>query len=166
MIQAQATIVGYAGKPCTLFSAYNEESEILVISKDTDFRRERREGCFVITNDPDIERDALFTEEQFHEAIGAYYALAQGISMDGKSSKLAFLNQVQRANPAQSIEKDGMDANGQKYRISENISCLQIAALATCWHFNQRFGTVQKMLDLSEQILELERFHYGDIITI
>lgn len=166
MIPSQATIAGYSGKPCTLFSAYDDDSSILVISVEADYRRERREGCMVITNDPDIERDLLVSEDNLRDAIEAYFSLAQGVALDGKSSKLAFMDKAQRANPANSIEKDGMDSSGQKYRISENISCAQIAALATCWYFSSRFSTVQKMLNMADDILNMERDHWHGIITI
>lgn len=166
MIPAQASIVGYHGRPCSLFSAYDEKELILTVSIELEYRRERREGCMVITNDPDIDRDTLFTEDDIKPAIEAYYAMAQGMSMDGKSSKLIYHNRAQRANPEQAIDKDGIDSNGQKFRIKEDITCAQIAALATCWYFQSRFGTVQKMLNMADSLWDLERLTSGMIITI
>ena len=37
-----------------------------------------------------------------------------------------------RANPESGIERDGVDANGARYRVSDAITNLQMAALATC----------------------------------
>jgi hypothetical protein len=162
----QTTIVGYGGKPCSLFSAYDEDSQVLVVSVEAEYRRQRRDGCLVITNDTDIERDSMFTEEDLKDAINAYFSLHAGVAIDGKSSKLVFADKAARANPANSIEKDGMDSSGQKFRISENITCAQIAALATCWHAASRSGTVNKMLEMIDDINAVQALHYGIIWTI
>jgi hypothetical protein len=166
MIPSQATIAGYHGKPCSLFSAYDEAAKILVISIEAEYQRRRRDGCMVITNDPDIPRDMLFATDDLKDAIEAYYAMYQGMAMDGKSSKLTFSERAQRANPGNAIEKDGMDANGPRYRIKDDIANAQIAALVTCWYFADRFGTVEKMLSMADSILELEQLHHGVILTI
>jgi hypothetical protein len=161
MISIQSSIVGYSGKPCSLFSAYDEESKVLVVSVEADYRRERRDGCLIITNDPDIERDMLFSEEDMKEAISSFFSLQGGMAMDNKSNRLVFADKAARANPAQSIEKDGMDANGQKYRISENITCAQIAALATCNYVISRHGTVEKMMVMTDVLADIEGNHWG-----
>jgi hypothetical protein len=166
MIPSQATIAGYHGKPCSLFSAYDESSMILVISVEAEYQRKRRTGCMVITNDPDIPRDMLFTTDDLKDAIEAYYAMYQGMAMDGKSSKLTFSERAQRANPGNAIEKDGMDSSGPRYRIKDDITNTQIAALVTCLYFAERFGTVDKMLNMADSILEIERLHHGVILTI
>ncbi|MFA5920163.1 MAG: hypothetical protein WC856_02580 [Methylococcaceae bacterium] len=162
----QTTIVGYSGKPCSLFSVYDNEAKVLVISVEAGYRRERRQDCMVITNDPDIERDGLFSEAELKESISAFFAMQAGVAIDGKSNRLVFSDKAARANPSQSIEKDGMDANGQRYRISESITCAQIAALATCWYADTRYGTVEKVLDMADSIRALEHLHYGGIWTI
>ena len=166
MIPIQATITGYFGKPCTLFSAYDQDAQVLVISVETDYRRERREGCMVITNDTNIERDGLFSEAELQQAIAAFFTLQGGIASDGKAGRLVFADKAARANPAQSIEKDGMDSNGQRFRISESISSAQIAALATCWYAASRIGTLDKVLNMAEKLIEIELFNRGAIFTI
>jgi hypothetical protein len=166
VIPIQATIVGYSGKPCTLFSAYDADSQILVVSVEAEFRRDRREGCMVITNNQDLERDGLFTEDDLKDAIDAFFFMQGGVAIDGKSNRLQFSDRAQRANPGSKIEKDGIDASGQKYRISEDISCAQVAALATCWYANARAGAVNKVLDMAREILDIERLHHGGILTI
>jgi hypothetical protein len=166
MLSIQSSIVGYSGKPCSLFSAYDEESKVLIVSVEADYRRERRDGCLIITNDPDIDRDMLFSEDDMKAAITSFFSLQGGMAMDNKSNRLVFADKAARANPAQSIEKDGMDANGQKYRISENITCAQIAALATCNYVVSRHGTIEKMLDMADTLNELQQLQSGFILTI
>ncbi len=166
MTPIQATIVAYSGKPCTLFSVYDNDTKVLAITVEADYRRERRNDCMIITNDPEIERDGLYTEAELKDSISAFFAMQAGVAIDGKSNRLVFSDKAARANPAQSIEKDGMDASGQRYRISESITCAQIAALATCWYANTRFGTIEKVLEMADSITALEQLHHGGIWTI
>lgn len=166
MIPIQATISGYGSKPCTLFSAYDIDSQVLVISVEAKHQRERRDGCMVITNAPDIPRDMLFSETDLKKAIDTFFYMRSGMAVDGKSSKLAFSDKVVRLNPQNSIEKDGMDANGQKFRISENIACSQIAVLATCLYAGTRAGSADKIIAMTKQMTDIERLHHGLFITV
>ena len=133
MIQIQATISGYAGKPATVFSVYDPETLILVLAAEAEFRTDRREGCaMVITNDARLDRDRLFRADDLPGAIRAYFDLKGGLAADGRSPRLVFSERAQRASPEHAIERDGMDANGPKYRVSESMTCAQVAVLATC----------------------------------
>ncbi len=162
MIQIQATFTGYGGRPCSLFSAYDPKARMLVVGAEADYRRERREGCIVLTNDKDIPRDGLFTDDDLHRAISAFYALKSGIAADGKSSRLAFADRAARANPEQTIDQDGIDARGPKYRIAEGVTCGQIAALATCLHAI-RSDTIEQTVVMAETFRALS---LGSILTI
>lgn len=166
MIAIQTTIIGYNGRPCTLFSAYNPDSQILVVSVEAEYRRERRDGCMVITNDMNIERDGMFTEENLQASINAYFSMLGSVAVDGKSSRLVFSDKAARSNPAQSIEKDGMDSHGQRYRISESITSSQIAALATCWYAASKASTIDTMLNMADKLLDLDILSRGGILTI
>jgi hypothetical protein len=165
MIPIQATIVGYSGKPCTLFSAYDQDAQVLVVSVVAGHRRDRRKGCMVITNDLNIERDSLFSEDQFSAAIAAFFSLKDGAAQDGKSSRLVFSDKAATSNPSQSIEKDGMDTHGPKYRLQE-ISNSQVAALATCWYAASKAATIDTMLDFADKLLDLDILSRGGILTI
>lgn len=165
MIPIQATIVGYSGKPCTLFSAYDEDAEVLTIVLSNEHRRDRREGCIVITNDLNIARDSLFQEDEFSAAIAAYFSLKDGAAQDGQSSRLVFSDKAAMTNPSSSIEKDGMDANGPKYRL-QDITNAQVAVLATCWYAASKANTINTMLDFADKLLDLDILSRGGIITI
>jgi len=166
MIAIQTTIAGYFGKPCTLFSAYDEEARVLVLSVETDYRRDKRDGCMVLTNDTSIERDGLFSEDNLQQSITAFFTMQGGVATDGKTSRLVFADKAARANPSQSIEKDGMDSNGQKFRISESITSAQIAALATCWYAESRIGTISNVITMADRLIDIELFNRGAIFTI
>jgi hypothetical protein len=165
IIPIQACISGYTGKPCALFSGYDTESRILSIQVDTDFRKDRREGCVLITNQGDIERDVLFTQEELSEAIECFFAMTSGISNDGKSQRLVFADKVARARPS-TIEKGELNESGQKYRIDETISNLQIAALATCWYADSKAEVINAAVDYTRQMNKLWQASTGCIITL
>ncbi len=158
----QSTFIGYGGKPCTLFSLLDSETNILVVSAEGEYRKERRDGCVVITNDKGIPRDRLFADDDIKDAINAFYSLKNGIAVDGKSSRLAFSERAQRANPESSIEKDGIDQSGPRYRIAENITCAQMATLATCLHA-MKSSSIESALDMAD---ELTRLLSGEVVTI
>lgn len=162
MIQVQATFTGFGGQPCSLFSAYDPAARVLVVGAEAAYRAERRDGCIVLTNVPDIARDGLFTDSELMPAIAAFYALRAGVAADGKSARLVFADRAARANPDQSIERDGIDTSGPKYRVSEGITCGQIAALATCLHAI-RSDTVERTVKLAESFRDLLG---GGILTI
>lgn len=162
MIPIQATFVGYGGKPCSLFSAYDPDSQVLVISAEVDYRRERREGAVVLTNDATIPRDQLFADSDLHEAIRAYFALKSGLASDGKSTRLAFGDRAARANPDAVIERDGMDASGPRFRISDTATCAHMAALATC-RYAVKADAIGRTVDLAQT---LNRLLQGHIWTI
>nr|DAV45196.1 MAG TPA: hypothetical protein [Caudoviricetes sp.] len=163
MRQIQATIVGFSGKPATLFSAYDNKSGVLVIAVDSEYRRERREGAIVVSNDVTVDRDAKFGEENILNAIKAYYLLKTGVAIDGKSSRLIVQERAMRANPESGIERDGVDANGARYRVSDAITNLQMAALATCLQAINS-DQVDITLSLLDQVQEMK--NQPMIITI
>lgn len=162
MIQIQATFVGYGGRPCSLFSAYDPDAQVLVISAEVDYRRERREGAIVLTNDTTISRDQLFADPDLHEAIRAYYALKSGMATDGKSSRLAFGDRAARSNPDAIIERDGMDERGPRFRVSDAVTCAQMAALATC-RYAVKADSISRTVEMAST---LNRLLQGHIWTI
>lgn len=162
MIQIQATFAGYGGGARTLFSAYDPASRVLVIAKDADYREQRRPGCVVLTNIDGIACDSRFTDGDIRDAISAYYALNKGVSVDGKSNRLMLDPSVTRANPEAVIERDGIDDRGPKYRIAEGITCVQMAALATCLHA-LRADTVERTVNMAKRF---ERLALGEVLTI
>jgi hypothetical protein len=164
MNKIQATFTGKAGKPCTLFSAYDPETRILVISREADYRPDRHEDCAVITNIPDIQRDALFTDADFGAAIAAFQSLKNGIAAnEEKSARLVFGERAARANPENYIQQDGMDSSGHvRYRIADEITAAQMAALATCLYAT-KINAIENTFAMADNLV---RVMAGEIITI
>ena len=162
MVKIQATIVGYGGKPCTLFSAYDPESRVLAVTAEASYRTDRRDDCMVVTNDPDLDRDQLYSERDLKGAIAAFYELKAGIAADLKSARVVFADRAARTNPEQSIERDGYDVSGPRYRIAEGVTCGQIAALATCLYAS-RCDTIERAVEASDLFNSLS---HGAVVTI
>jgi len=162
MIKIQATFSGYGGRPCTLFSAIDPETNVLVISVEVDYQPSRRDDCIVITNVTNIPRDSLFSESDMSPAISAFYSLKAGVATDNASPRLVISDRAARANPESSIEKDGIDGTGARYRIADGVTCSQIAALATCLYASNA-GTIESAVAMMEDLESLMR---GDVITI
>lgn len=149
----QANITGYGGQPVSLFSAYDDDTGILTLAVEADYRSERREGCLLITNVKGIERDAWFGNDQLDEAIASYQHLRVQIAQDGSSSCLVIGERAQRANPGNAIEHDGFNERGMKYRISADMNNAQAAALATCRWAAHYGGMVKKITEASSDLL-------------
>ncbi len=161
-IAIQASFVGYAGIPCTLFSAYDQSRRILLVAKEAKFRTDRFEQCVVLSNDSAVNWDTFFTDEDMMASINAFYALKNGVSDDGSTPRLAFSDKAQRANPEGSIDRDGVDLSGPRYRIADGVTCLQVAALATCL-YAFKADAVEQSIGMAERMANLL---CGDVITI
>lgn len=162
LIQIQANFAGFEGLPCSLFSAYDSDNRVLIIAKEANYRELRRDGCALISNIDGSERDFFFTDKQIFTAIEAYFSLLNGVSGDGKSSRLMFSADAARANPNLILEKDGIDSGGQKFRVSEGATCGQMAALATCL-FAQHYEKIDRVIDASSFYSQLA---LGRVVTI
>lgn len=166
MIPIQATATGFSGQAATLFSAYDPEAKVLAVAVASEYRIDRRDRCIIITNDRGIQRDTLFTQEHLQDSINAYYDLRGGIASDGASARLTFGDKAARANPDNSIERDGVDMNGFRYRVSETITSLQAAALMTCWYVRYRADTASNVFAMAGALKSMyERMNGGEIIT-
>jgi len=153
MIQLQANIGGFSGKPATVFAAFDEDAGILVIAVATD-KAPRREGCIVIATEQREDRDSLFQDADLKKAITAYYTLKGRQAADGSSACLRFAERAMRADPAGAIESDGVDMNGAVYRIAAGASNAQIGALAVC-SYVERYGAINDAVKMGDQLLDL-----------
>jgi hypothetical protein len=146
LVPIQASITGYLGAACTLFSAFDHDTQALVFSTMVDLRTERRTGCFMLTNVYKIDRDGWFEETQLAEAIAAYARLA-------REGRVHFSEKAQRANPASVIEHDGMDERGMKYRVADEVSNAHVAVLATCLYVAKTVGKPEAVMDAASDFL-------------
>lgn len=166
-IKIQATIGGYAGNPCTLYSLFDRENHILTVAKIGELRIDRFSDSTVITNVPTVNpRDAFFDERETAEAIRAFRHLFHGRSVDGQSAGLVFGPKAGQANPDAVIENDGVDIRGIKYRIEGSITCAQVACLATCF-LTQKLDSAEAAIKMVDEVNDLyDAMMRGDIVTI
>lgn len=165
MIKIQCSIIGFDNHPATVFSVYEPESKVLAVARIEAYQRKRQKGFMVITNDTGIDRDSLFTEQDLKPAINAYFSMIGGVAIDGKSSRLKFSDTAVRSTPT--IEKDGVDESGTKYRISEGVTCSQIAVLATSLYCGTRAESIESALNFMDDLaVDLSNFGVGDILSI
>ena len=156
MIKIQASISGYGGSAATVFSAYDETAGILAVSVEPAYRQDRVSDCMVIANSSAVSCDKLFTEKELPAAIDAYFAMRNGISTDGQSTRLSFGERAVRTNPDSAIEFDAMNESGKKFRVNASITNAQMAVLASCF-YAMRAGEIEDMVQMTETMLEILR---------
>jgi hypothetical protein len=146
-VKLRVNIAGFAGKPVSLFAAYDPGTDILLVAREVEYEGGAREGFLKITNQArDDEHDAVFTEDETREAISAYFEL--------DALKLLTLgDKVQRCNPANKIERDGMDERGTKYRIAPDINNSQVAVLVAAYYAGKQRGMRASQDFMDEMIL-------------
>lgn len=162
----QANIIGFQGTAATLFSAFDDETGILSIFEEgEEYLRKRRANCYVVTNDTTAEeRDLLFKTDHFKSAVIHYYELQRGLAQDRISPTLRYGDKAQRASPSSSIESDGFDESGPRYRFAEAISNTHIATLATCFAV-PRLRANKTMLDMSDRLSKPSGLAAGDLLS-
>lgn len=156
MIKIQASISGYGGSAATVFSAYDETAGILAVSVESVYRQDRVSDCMVIANSSGVPCDSHFHEKDLPAAIDAYYAMRNGVSTDGLSTRLSFGDRAVRTNPDSAIEFDAMNESGKKFRVNSSITNAQMAVLATCL-YAVRAGEIQDTVVMTETMLDILR---------
>jgi len=132
MQKIQATISGFSATACTLYSALDAVTGMVFVSTLKAFDPARYQDCLLISSDPHIERDALFSAADLPQAIAAWQQLKTTPAHNGTPSRLHLGNKVQRADPNAAIEQDGWDVSGPRWRVNSSVTNAQIAVLATC----------------------------------
>lgn len=145
-VMMRINIAGYAGPAATLFAAFDPATDMLaIVRRAKDYEPGPRDGFLKITNqNRDGAYDALYLEEETRESILAFFDL--------DSLKLLSLKgDAARCNPANKIERDGMDDTGLKFRFHPDINNEQVAVLAACL-FAGRQRAVSQMKSFAEEM--------------
>lgn len=131
----RVNVTGYKGAGVSIFAAFDAQASVLSVARELgSLELIDRPGFLRISNQiDDPHRDALFTEDNLSEAIRCYY------DMRG-AGRLVMAPALQRHDPSNRIEADGVDERGTKYRISPEITCGQVAMLAACWYARHQSG--------------------------
>lgn len=143
-ILMRINVAGYFGRPVSVFAGYSPATDILLVSREGEYEANERPGFLHITNQfRDEHHDAVFTEQDLKEAIGAYFEL--------DALRLLTLGpKVQRLSPDGKIERMGVDERGMNYRIAPDINCAQVAVMVACLFASRQRGVnaAQNLADL------------------
>ena len=137
-------VAGYFGRPVSVFAAYSPATDILLVSRESEYEAIERAGFLHITNQfRDGHHDAVFTEQDLKEAIAAYFEL--------DALRLLSLGpKVQRLSPDSKIERVGVDERGMNYRIALDINCAQVAVMVACL-----FASRQRHVDAAQEMADV-----------
>lgn len=137
---------GAAGtEPVTLTAFKNNALGILVILEKVTYRDIADEGFAFVTNMRLKNYDCLFKEEHLSDAITAYKE-AEGMNT------IMLADDVAKYRPR--IETDGVDTQGQKYRLAGDMGNAEIAVLALA-HFMSRQRGIESLGRMSDDIARL-----------
>jgi hypothetical protein len=161
-LKIQTNIVGFGGKPVSLLSLYIPSTGALMVSELKRHSKERLIDSIdvLITNEQGENHDSFFNEDDFQEAISAYFYLAGKTFGDAASSCLQFHKKVNNGcNPDSYIEQDGMDVNGWRYRVQE-IPSSAVAVLATAMYV-RKSQNISRTVDFAEEMAALVNDGFG-----
>lgn len=140
-----ASVSGYAGDSITLMAFADPETGVLSIVKSaTEFKPEADEGFAFVTNLRAQSYDCLFKEEHLAQAIRDFVV---GFGEE----TVALGNAAMRHTPR--IETDGVDENGQKYRLHADMTNGEIAVLALV-HFHMRQKAINDADSLADDLYQ------------
>lgn len=125
------SIGGYGGtgaEAITLFANRDEATGVLVVLKKEEYTETPRPGHAFVTNMKLPNYDCLFKEEHLSDAIRAY---KEALGLD------TIVLAPEALKYAPRIESDGVDTQGQKYRLHAAMSNGELAVLALA-HFMSR----------------------------
>jgi hypothetical protein len=155
-MKIQASISGYGMAPATVYSFYEAESDILLVSKEAAYRADRFSDAILIGGVALAERDCLFTDLDFMDAIEEFFIRSNGktLMIDDKAA---------RCDPRQKLEPDGMSDFGKRlYRVSPDITCGQVAVLATALYVKTALG-IGSAMEMQDWFLDAGQ---GGFVTI
>lgn len=162
--QIQTNILGFEGRPCTLFSSYDTNRRILTVVASMPYQAKGRQDCVLISNDPSVHRDSPFTDKDMKEAVSAYFAIRDGYAADGHSTRLNFSRRAKQIQPDSFIEIEGTDEKGKIFHVKPDITNEGVALLATCRYALTGDG-MSKTVDGMELFTDI-LYEHGCLITI
>lgn len=128
------SISGFKGPNTSLACLYDEETGVLVVAKQINYREDKPDDTFSMVSNLDLPSvDFKFKEEHMSNAIRSYFtAIAQGTLDVDKA--------LARYQPDNRIEEDRIDESGRKYRVSPDIDNGQMAVLAVVAYIDRLRG--------------------------
>ncbi|MAK43184.1 MAG: hypothetical protein CMN80_03390 [Spongiibacter sp.] len=168
ILTMQVNMSGYKGRACSLVAIYNPETRMLVLARFNP-RRAFVDGRIQVSISPDAKENptVLFKESSLTDAIQSYFTMV-GDATAGDSRLTAIsAEKVKKGDPVtpadmpdSSIERDGMDATGWKYRVQE-ITNKSMAILAACHYIETSYEAAQNAADFAESLFDQLAKGYG-----
>lgn len=128
---------GFSGDGSSLICAYSPETDMLLVSRSQNYEggepkgkdgKSLRDQFLCLTNQQsDKIHDGVFEEEFFKDAIRAFFSR--------RDMRLINLSKDStRFDPSNKIERDGVDQNGVRYRLADDITNPMVAVLIACYY--------------------------------
>lgn len=131
--------------PVTLMAFKSNALGTMTVLNQITYREFPDEGFAFVTNLRLKNYDCLFKEEHLAAAITAYKE-AEGMGT------ILLADDVAKWRPR--IESDGVDTQGQKYRLHGDIGNAEVAVLALA-HFMSRQRGIESVTQMSDDIARL-----------
>lgn len=146
-VHIQAEISGYQGPAVNLLGALDTDSGLLIVARTLPLG-DRAPEALVSSNDPRTDgRDTLFDEDRLQDAIHNFFR-AKSTGM------VELLPAVNRYDPSNRIENNGIDEHGTKYRLHPDITNGDIAVLAMIDAAHRAYGT-EAVADFASEMADL-----------
>lgn len=143
-VPMRINVAGFKGEPVSMMGAYDPGSDMLLIRESRALETVARPKFLHVTNIPGQPVcDTFFEERDIGAAITAFFMLqTQGlIRLDTKAM---------RFDPANKIERDGMDDSGIKYRTAPDISNGQVAIILAAYATTRQRAVAAILEDADE----------------
>lgn len=157
----QVSIGGF-GPPVTVWCVWDRAAKILAVAAESPLMRERREGCVVISNVTDVDRDRAFDSSMISRAIDHYWTLSTGVAVDGVSRQIVYADKAQRLSPESAVERDRIGVDGPIYQLSDTVTSGHVAVLAAA-DYAMESGRIDAAIDMADMISRLAN---GMAVTI
>lgn len=131
--------------PVTLMAFKSNALGTMTVLNQITYRESPDEGFAFVTNLRLKNYDCLFKEEHLADAITGYKE-AEGMGT------ILLADDVSKYRPR--IEVDGVDTQGQKYRLHSDIGNAEVAVLALA-HFMSRQRGIESLTQMSDDIARL-----------
>ena len=154
-IRLQASIMGYTGKPATVYAMYDQESGHCIIGKIGKGKATLESGSVLIVDNTKTNADDYYLEDSITQSIHDFFTLKA-------ETRLNIRDNVRIADPSGAIEFDGVKSGKKDYRILPSISNAQVATLAVC-RYIQKSTVIEDSIDFMDELMALSS---GSVVTI
>ena len=156
-VNMRVNVAGFGGNPVSLFAVFAPDTGDLVCTECLDMQMGEVQGFLhVSTPGAEVACDMRFTENDLSQAIQDFFMMdgMKSVFLDGK---------IQRLQPTNKIQADGVDINGVKYKLDGTVQNSHVAVLAACFaaQRQRRVATSIEAMDDLRELSELQSYTVG-----